>query len=84
MKAVNLGDVIDRKSKTFSGGMKRRLSVAIASISNPKLIFADEPTTGLDPVSKRAVWNLILELRKKSVILLTTHILEEAGTPQSI
>ena len=78
MKSVNLDHVVDAKSKTFSGGMKRRLSVAIAAVSNPKLIFADEPTTGLDPVSKRAVWNLVLQLRKKAVILLTTHILEEA------
>jgi ABC-type multidrug transport system ATPase subunit len=44
---------------TFSGGMKRRLSVAIASIGDPKIIFMDEPTTGMDPVSRRDVWTLI-------------------------
>jgi ABC-type multidrug transport system ATPase subunit len=43
----------------FSGGMKRRLSVAISSIGNPRIIFLDEPTTGMDPVSRRDVWNLI-------------------------
>lgn len=53
---VGLEDVKDAYVQTFSGGMKRRLSVAISLIGNPKVIFFDEPTTGMDPVSRRAVW----------------------------
>lgn len=62
----------------FSGGMKRRLSVAISSIGNPRIIFMDEPTTGMDPVSRRDVWNLIMRLKRNKVIVLTTHAMEEA------
>jgi len=58
--------------------MKRRLSVAISSICNPKLLFFDEPTTGLDPVSKRSVWKLIKKLKEDRVMILTTHSMEEA------
>jgi ABC-type multidrug transport system ATPase subunit len=63
---------------TFSGGMKRRLSVAISSIGEPRIIFMDEPTTGLDPVHKREVWHLIENMKKNRVIILTTHSMEEA------
>lgn len=55
-----------------------RLSVAISAIGDPKIIFMDEPTTGLDPVHKREVWHLIESIRKERVILLTTHSMEEA------
>lgn len=58
--------------------MKRRLSVAISAIGNPKIIFMDEPTTGMDPVSRRNIWELIQELKKDKVIILTTHAMEEA------
>jgi ABC-type multidrug transport system ATPase subunit len=58
--------------------MKRRLSVAISSIGNPKVIFFDEPTTGMDPVSRKSVWQLMLELKKDKTIILTTHAMEEA------
>jgi len=58
--------------------MKRRLSVAISSIGDPRIIFMDEPTTGMDPLSKRHVWDLIQELKKSRVIILTTHSMEEA------
>ena len=68
----------DGRVGTFSGGMKRRLSVAIAAIGNPKVIFMDEPTTGMDPVSRRKVWDLILEMKKDRSVLLTTHSMEEA------
>ena len=56
---VNLENVADSVVRTYSGGMKRRLSVAIGGIGNPKIIIMDEPTTGMDPVNKRAVWKLI-------------------------
>ena len=58
--------------------MKRRLSVAISVIGNPKIIFSDEPTTGMDPVSRRDVWALIQELKRDKTIILTTHAMEEA------
>jgi len=63
---------------TYSGGMKRRLSVAISVIGDPKIIFMDEPTTGMDPVSRKDVWTLIQELKKDKTIILTTHSMEEA------
>jgi ABC-type multidrug transport system ATPase subunit len=58
--------------------MKRRLSVAISAIGNPKVIFFDEPTTGMDPVSRRAVWQLMQDLKRDKTIILTTHAMEEA------
>ncbi len=58
--------------------MKRRLSVAISVIGNPKIIFLDEPTTGMDPVSRRDVWALIQDLKRDKTIILTTHAMEEA------
>jgi len=62
----------------FSGGMKRRVSLAIAAIGDPKIIFLDEPTTGLDPKTRRGVWKMIKNLKKNRVIVLTTHDMEEA------
>jgi ABC-type multidrug transport system ATPase subunit/phosphodiesterase/alkaline phosphatase D-like protein len=78
-----LGDVDLLKAQnipsgSYSGGMKRRLSVAIALIGNPKIVFLDEPTTGMDPVSRRKVWNLIERVKRGRVTLLTTHSMEEA------
>jgi len=58
--------------------MKRRLSVAVSAIGNPKIIFLDEPTTGLDPLSRREIWAAINRLKKDRVIILTTHSMEEA------
>lgn len=78
MKDVGLEDVKDARVSSFSGGMKRRLSVAISAIGDPRIIFLDEPTTGMDPVSRKDVWNLILKLKKNKVIILTTHAMEEA------
>ncbi|KAL9642897.1 hypothetical protein ABK040_010592 [Willaertia magna] len=63
---------------SLSGGMKRRLSIAISLVADPKLILLDEPTTGLDPTSKRHLWNIILEQKKNRTIILTTHSMEEA------
>jgi ABC-type multidrug transport system ATPase subunit len=75
---VGLLDVKNARCGTFSGGMKRRLSVAISAIGNPRIIFFDEPTTGMDPVSRRNVWELMQSLKKDKTIILTTHAMEEA------
>jgi len=64
--------------KELSGGMKRRLSVAVALVGNPRVIFLDEPTTGLDPDSRRSLWDVLLEIKKDKCIILTTHSMEEA------
>lgn len=62
----------------YSGGMRRRMSVALSTIGDPKIILMDEPTTGMDPVSKKAVWDLIQRVKGSRVIILTTHAMEEA------
>jgi ABC-type multidrug transport system ATPase subunit len=62
----------DAPSMSYSGGMKRRLSVAIALIGSPKIVFLDEPTTGMDPVSRRQVWDLIERVKKGRVIVNNT------------
>jgi len=67
----------DRVGK-YSGGMKRRLSIAMALVSDPQVLFLDEPTLGLDPQSRRSIWEHIAELKGKKTIVLTTHYLEEA------
>ena len=69
----------DRVRK-FSGGMKRRLSIAMALVSNPQVLFLDEPTLGLDPQARRAIWEYIAGLKGKKTILLTTHYMEEADS----
>lgn len=66
------------KAKTLSGGMQRRLSIAMALISNPEIIFLDEPTLGLDVRARRELWKVLMELKGKITIVLTTHYLEEA------
>lgn len=66
------------KVGSFSGGMKRRLSLAVAAVGNPKVIFLDEPTTGLDPKVRQQVWALIERLKKHKSIILTTHSMQEA------
>ena len=78
LRLVNLLSSADKLTQIFSGGMKRRLSVIISSIGDPKVIFMDEPTTGMDPITRREVWKLIQELKKDRVIILTTHSMEEA------
>jgi len=75
---VLLHDVANKQAGEFSGGMKRRLSVAISAIGDPKLIYMDEPTTGLDPMSRREIWGAIQRLKKDRVIVLTSHSMEEA------
>jgi ABC-type multidrug transport system ATPase subunit len=78
LKQVNLLHVANEACGTFSGGMKRRLSVAIAMIGNPLVCYLDEPSTGLDPASRRTLWTCIKEAKKSRAIFLTTHSMEEA------
>lgn len=66
------------RSGSYSGGMKRRISVAIALIGDPKLVILDEPTTGMDPITRRHVWDVIERAKKGRAIVLTTHSMEEA------
>ena len=66
--------------RKYSGGMKRRLSIAMALVSDPQVLFLDEPTLGLDPQSRRSIWEHIAGLKGKKTIVLTTHYLEEADS----
>ncbi len=77
---IDLGDFLDRLIGTYSGGMKRRLDLAAALIHNPEIVFLDEPTTGLDPVSRVQVWSEVRRLNQQlgMTIFLTTQYLEEA------
>jgi ABC-2 type transport system ATP-binding protein len=77
---VDIGDALDRAIGTYSGGMKRRLDLAAALIHNPDILFLDEPTTGLDPVSRVRVWEEVRRLNEElgTTIFLTTQYLEEA------
>ncbi|HEX7433056.1 MAG TPA: ATP-binding cassette domain-containing protein [Anaerolineaceae bacterium] len=77
---VQLSDAVDRRVGTYSGGMRRRLDLAMALVHQPKVLFLDEPTTGLDPVSRRDVWREVRRLNRDLgiTIFLTTQYLEEA------
>jgi len=77
---VDIGDAIDRRIGTYSGGMKRRLDLAAALMHNPDVLFLDEPTTGLDPISRASVWSEVRRLNAElgMTIFLTTQYLEEA------
>jgi ABC-type multidrug transport system ATPase subunit len=78
LKRVSLVDLRRNLSKALSGGEKRRLSIAIALVGNPSVVFLDEPTTGLDPEVRRLIWNIISEAKSGKSIILTTHSMEEA------
>ena len=79
LKKVNLVDKAKNKSKELSGGQKQRFSIATTLINNPKIIFLDEPTTGLDPQARRNLWELIREIRAAgTTVILTTHYMDEA------
>lgn len=74
----SLEEVKDAKTKILSGGMQRRLSIAMALISEPRILFLDEPTLGLDVLARRELWTAIKRLKGKVTIVLTTHYMEEA------
>ena len=75
----DLGDAANKPAVTYSGGMRRRLDLAMTLVGDPRIIFLDEPTTGLDPRSRRTVWRIVRDLVDNGVtIFLTTHYLEEA------
>nr|WSX50087.1 ATP-binding cassette domain-containing protein [Streptomyces sp. NBC_00974] len=79
LERFNLGDAADRTAKTYSGGMRRRLDLAAALVVSPPVMFMDEPTTGLDPRNRQALWGIIQELvAGGTTLLLTTQYLEEA------
>lgn len=77
ISVFKLDDVQTKKAKLLSGGMQRRLSIAMALITEPELLFLDEPTLGLDVIARRELWAIIKKLREKTTIILTTHYLEE-------
>ena len=80
LEAVDLGQWRDKPVKMFSGGMRRRLEIARGLVHEPKIFFLDEPTTGLDPVSRVAVWEMLSRLKRERdlTILVTTHYMDEA------
>jgi ABC-2 type transport system ATP-binding protein len=79
LRLVRLEDAMDRRVETYSGGMKRRLDLALALVHEPQILFLDEPTTGLDPASRRDVWREVRRLNELGMtIFLTTQYLEEA------
>jgi ABC-2 type transport system ATP-binding protein len=79
-QVIELEDFLHKKVKTYSGGMKRKLEIIRSLIHEPKILFLDEPTTGLDPASRKSIWKYLNNLRQTSdlTIFLTTHYLEEA------
>lgn len=79
LEIVNLTHEKHKKVKTFSGGMKRRLSLAISMIQNPDILILDEPTVGIDPRLRKSIWNDLFQFRDEGkTILITTHVLDEA------
>ncbi len=79
LKLVNLEEKAKNKYKELSGGQKQRFSIATTLINKPKIIFLDEPTTGLDPQARRNLWDLIKDIRSKgTTVIITTHYMDEA------
>jgi len=79
LKLVNLTDKAKAKYKELSGGQKQRFSIATTLINQPRIIFLDEPTTGLDPQARRNLWDLISDIRSKgTTVIITTHYMDEA------
>lgn len=78
ISTFSLEETADKKAKTLSGGTQRRLSIAMALITNPKILFLDEPTLGLDVLARRELWSAIKKLKGEITIILTTHYMEEA------
>lgn len=77
IETFSLGEVLNRRAGKLSGGWQRRLSIAAALISSPKLLFLDEPTLGLDVLARRELWRVIERVRLKTTVVLTSHYLEE-------
>ena len=78
IKKFKLEEILNKRAKTLSGGWQRRLSIAISLINEPKILFLDEPTLGLDVIARKELWKVINELKGKITIILTTHYMEEA------
>jgi ABC-2 type transport system ATP-binding protein len=79
LDTVNLRDKAKAKFKELSGGQKQRFSIATTLINQPRIIFLDEPTTGLDPQARRNLWELIKDIRSKgTTVIITTHYMDEA------
>jgi ABC-type Na+ transport system ATPase subunit NatA len=82
IREVGLVEKADAYSKTLSGGMKRKLSVGIAFIGGSKVVLLDEPTSGMDPYSRRFTWNVIRNMKENRTIILTTHFMDEVRLPE--
>ena len=78
VKQFKLDEVLKKKAKTLSGGWQRKVSIAISLINDPKILFLDEPTLGLDVIARKELWKVIEGLKGKKTIILTTHYMEEA------
>ena len=78
IKMFKLEEVLKQKAKTLSGGWQRKVSIAISLINDPKILFLDEPTLGLDVIARKELWKIIENLKGKITIILTTHYMEEA------
>lgn len=78
IRLFNMGEVENFRAKTLSGGWKRKLSIAMSLISEPKVLFLDEPTVALDVLARRELWTVIESLKGKVTVILTTHYMEEA------
>ncbi len=79
IEQCSLGDLLDRDNRKLSGGQRQRLLLAVALVNRPRLIFLDEPTTGLDPQARRNFWDLVKRIRSEgTTVILTTHYMEEA------
>ena len=77
-RRLSLDAVLDRRAGKLSGGWKRRVSIAMALVGDPEVLFLDEPTLGLDVLARRELWKVISDIRGKCTVLLTTHYMEEA------
>ena len=78
VKLFKLEEVLNKKTKTLSGGWQRKVSIAISLINDPQILFLDEPTLGLDVIARKELWQIINNLKSKITIILTTHYMEEA------
>ncbi len=78
IKIFKLDEVLNQKARTLSGGWQRKVSIAISLINDPKILFLDEPTLGLDVIARKELWTVIKSLKDKITIILTTHYMEEA------